>query len=83
MPEVYNIDSKRMLVDSMTEKGEVIFSKECKRFLDICDKIVTNGDKKHAKRKDKARLKHDYYWVLKELDIIFNCMKDVYKILNN
>ena len=26
-PEKYNIDSKRMRVEAMTEKGEVIFSK--------------------------------------------------------
>ena len=31
----------------------------------------------------KARLKHTYYWVHKEEDILFNGTKDVYKILNN
>ena len=35
------------------------------------------------KREAKARLNHKYYWVHKEEDIIFNGMKDVYKILNN
>ena len=49
-PEVDNIDSKRMRVDSTSEKGEVIFSEECKRLLDICDEIGTKGDKKHANR---------------------------------
>ena len=29
-PEKDNIDSKRMFVEAMTEKGEVIFAKECK-----------------------------------------------------
>ena len=58
MPEVDKIDSKFMRVDAMTEKGEVSFSKECKYLLDICDVIVTKGDKKHVKREAKARLKH-------------------------
>ena len=57
-PEKYNIDSKRMRVDAMTNKLELSFAKECKRLLDICDKISTEGDKKHAKREAKARLKH-------------------------
>ena len=52
------IDSKRMRVEAMTEKGEVSFAKECKRLLDLCDEIGTKGDKKHAKREAKARLKH-------------------------
>ena len=56
-PKVDNIDSKRMRVDAMTNKGEVFFSKECKRLLDFCDEIDTKGDKKHAKREAKARLK--------------------------
>ena len=47
--EVENIDSKRMRVDAMTKKGEVIFAKECKNLLDLCDEIGTKGDKKHAK----------------------------------
>ena len=81
--EVKNIDGKHMNVDAMTEKGEVIFSKECKRLLDLCDEIFTKGDKKHAKCEAKARLKHKYHWVNKEEDILFNYMKDVYKILNN
>ena len=38
-PEVDNIDSICMSVDAMAEKGEVRFSKECKRLLDLCDKI--------------------------------------------
>ena len=54
-PEVDNIDSKRMRVDAMTKKGEVSFSEECKRLLDLCDEIGTKGDKKHAKREAKAR----------------------------
>ena len=45
----------------MTEKGEVIFAKECKRLLDICDEIGTKGNNKHEKRKAKAHLKHKYY----------------------
>ena len=43
-PELDNIDSKRMRVDDMTNKGEVRFAKECKRLLDIFDKIGTKGD---------------------------------------
>ena len=49
-PEKHKIDSKHMRVESMTEKGEVSFAEECKRLLDLCDKIGTKGDKKHAKR---------------------------------
>ena len=48
-PEKENIDSKRMRVEAMTEKGEVSFVEECKRLLDLRDEIGTNGDKKHAK----------------------------------
>ena len=72
-----------MCVEAMTEKGEVIFSEECKRLLDLCDEIGTKGDKQHAKREAKARLEHKYYWVHKEEDTLFNGMKAVYKILNN
>ena len=82
-PEKDKIDSKRMRVEAMTEKGEVSFSEKCKRLLDICDEIGTKGDKKHAKREAKARLKHKYYCIHKEEDTLFNGMKDVYKILNN
>ena len=82
-PEVDNIDSKRMRVDAMTEKGEVRFSEECKRLMDLRDEIGTKGDKKHAKRETKARLKHKYYWIHKEEDTLFNGMKPVYEILNN
>ena len=60
-PEVEKIDSKLMRVDAMTDKGEVIFDEECKRLLDLCDEISTKGDKKHAKREAKSRLKHKYY----------------------
>ena len=56
--EKYKIDSKRMGVDAMTEKGEVSFSEECKRLMDIRDVIGTNGDKKHTKREARALLKH-------------------------
>ena len=35
------------------------------------------------KRKDKSCLKHKYYWVHKEEDILFNGMKAIYNILNN
>ena len=48
-PEVDNIGSKHMCVDAMTKKGEVRFSKECKRLLDLCNDIGTKGDKKHTK----------------------------------
>ena len=58
MPEVDMIDSKLICVDVMTEKGEVIFSKEFKHFLDLRDEIGTKGDKKHTKQEAKARLKH-------------------------
>ena len=60
-PEVDKIDNKHMHVDTMTSKGEVLFSKEYKCLLDICDEIGTRGDKKHAKREGKAWLKHKYY----------------------
>ena len=82
-PEVDKIDIKRMHVNVMAKKGEVISAKECKRLLDLRDKIVTKGDKKHAKREAKARLDHKYYWVHEEEDIFFNNMKAVYKIMNN
>ena len=82
-PEKDKIDSKRMPVEAMTEKGEVSFAKECKRLLDIRDEIGTKGDKKHAKRDSKAHLKHKYYWIHKEKNSLFNSMKAVYKILNN
>ena len=82
-PEKHKIDSKRMSVEAMTEKGEVSFAEECKRLLDLCDEIGTKGDNKHAKREVKARLNHKYYWIHKEEDTLFNGMKAVYKILNN
>ena len=82
-PKKYKIDSKRMCVEAMIEEGEVSFAKECKRLLDLCDGNGTKGDKKHAKREAKVRLKHKYYWIHKEEDILFNGMKAVYKILNN
>ena len=82
-PEVDNIDSKHMRVDTMTKKGEECFAEECKPLMYLWDEIGTKGDKKHAKREDEALLKHKYYWVHKEEYIIFNGMKAVYKILNN
>ena len=82
-PEKDKIDSKRMHVEAMTEKGEVSFAEECERLLDLCDEIGTKGDKKHAKREAKARLNHKYYRIHKEEDTLFNGMKAVYKILNN
>ena len=36
-PEKENIDSKRMRVEAMTDKGEVSFAEECKRLLDTHD----------------------------------------------
>ena len=57
-PEKDKIDSKRMRVEPMTDKGEVRFAEECKRLLDLRDEIGTKGDKRHAKRDAKARLKH-------------------------
>ena len=69
-PEKDKIDSKRMRVEAMTEKGEVSFTKECKGLLDLRDEIGTKGDKKHAKREAKARLKHKYYWIHKEEDTL-------------
>ena len=53
-PEVDNIDSKRMRVDAMNKKGEVIFSEECKRLLNHFDENFTKGDNKHA----NVKLKH-------------------------
>ena len=73
-PEKHKNDSKRMRVEAMTEKGEVSFSEECKRLLDLRDEICTKGDKKHAKREAKARSKHKYYWIHKEEDTLFNGM---------
>ena len=35
-PEKDKIDSKRMCVEAMTEKGEVSFTEECKCVLDLC-----------------------------------------------
>ena len=52
----------------MKEKGEVSFIEECKGLLYLRDEIGTKGDKKHAKREAKARLKHKYYWIHKEED---------------
>ena len=75
IPEKDKIDSKSMRVESMTEKGEVSFAEECKSLLDLRDEICTKGDKKHAKREAKARLKHKYYWIHKEEDTIFNGMR--------
>ena len=82
-PEKDKIDSKRMHVEAMTEKGEVSSAEECKRLLGLRDEIDTQGDKKHAKREAKARLNQKYYQIHKEEDILFNGMKAVYKILNN
>ena len=65
-PEKHKIDSKCMRVEAMIEKGKVSFAEECKRLLDLRDEIGTKGDKKHAKRDSKARLKHKYYWIHKE-----------------
>ena len=57
-PEKYKVDSKRMRVEAMTNKGEVRFSEECKRLLDLRDVIGTKVDKKHAKREAKSHLNH-------------------------
>ena len=83
MPGKNKIGSKCKSVDVLTKKSEVIFDKECKRLLGLGDEIGTKGDNKHAKCEDKARLKHEYYWIHKEEDTIFNGMKAVYKILSN
>ena len=64
-PEVDNIDSKRMRVDAMTQKGHARFSKECKGLIYLRDEIGTKGDKKYAKREAKACLMHKYYQVHK------------------
>ena len=65
-PELDNIYSNCMHVDTMNEKREVSFAEECRHLIDLCDKIGTKGDKKHAKREVKAHLKHKYYWLHKE-----------------
>ena len=39
-PEKHKIDSKRMRVEAMTEKGEVSFAEECKRLLIFVMKLV-------------------------------------------
>ena len=82
-PEVDKIDSKYIHVYAMTDKGEVSFALECKRLLDLRDEIGNKVDKKLAKREAETNLKHKYYWVHKEEDILFNAMKVVYKIMNN
>ena len=64
-PEKDKIDSKRMHVEAMTEKGEVRFAEECKLLLDLRDEIGTKDDKKHSKREAKVQLNHKYYWVRK------------------
>ena len=69
-PEVDKIDSNCMNVYAMTKKGEVSFAEECKPLLDLCDEIGSKDDKKHAKHEAKALLKHKYYWLLKEEDIL-------------
>ena len=56
-PEKEKIDSKSMRVESMTDKGEVSFSKECKCLLDLRDEIGTKGDKKHAKTRGHSTIK--------------------------
>ena len=76
-PELDKLDSKRMRVNAMTKKGELLFAEECKRLLDLRDEVGTKGDKKHAKREAKASLNHKYYWLHKEEDILFNGMKAV------
>ena len=45
-PEKYKIDSKRMRVEAMTEKGEVSFAEECKRLLELCGEIGIRNTKK-------------------------------------
>ena len=50
-----------MRVDAMTKKGEVSFSKEYKRLLDLHDEIGTKGDKKNAKCEAKPCLNYKYY----------------------
>ena len=82
-PEKDKIDSKRMYVKAMTEKGEVSFAEECKHLLYLRDEIGTKGDNKHSKREAKSQLNQKYYWMHKEEDTLFNGMKAVYKILNN
>ena len=72
-----------MRVDAMNETGEVSFSEERTRLLDLCDEIGTKVNMKHVKREAKARFKHKYHWVHKQEDILFNSMKDVNRILNN
>ena len=81
-PEKHKIDSKRMHVEAMTEKGEVSFAEECKCLLNFRDENGTKSYKKHAKLEAKERLKHRYYWIHKEEYTLFNGMKAVYKILN-
>ena len=64
------IDSKRMCVEDITEKGEVSFAEECKSLLFLRDDIGTKGNKRHAKCEAKALLKHKYYWI--HIDAIHN-----------
>ena len=50
LSEVENIYSKRMLVDTMTNNGEVSYAEECKHLLDLSYDIGTKGDKKPVTR---------------------------------
>ena len=72
-PEKDKIDSKRMCVEAMTERGEVSFSEECKRLLDLRNEIGTKGNKKHAKSEAKERLKNN------RLFISFGFVEQLYK----
>jgi hypothetical protein len=85
MPEVHdNVNaSDRMNIHSMTEQGEVSFADECMRLLLNRDTIGTTGDKKHAKREAKARLKSTFYHVHDDKDLLYNGIGATYKILDN
>jgi hypothetical protein len=85
MPEVHDTinDSDRMQINSMTEKGDVSFADECRRLLINRDKVGTTGDKKHAKREAKARLKGTFYHVHDDADLLYNGIKATYKILDD
>eukprot|EP00978_Attheya_sp_CCMP212_P009286 scaffold21956_cov70-Attheya_sp.AAC.2 len=85
MPEVHDTvnDDDRMLIHSMTEKGEVSFADECMRLLLHRDRVGTTGDKKHAKREVKARIKSTFYHVHDDEDLLYNGIKATYKIVDN
>ena len=49
-----------MRVDATTKKEEVSLTKECKHLIDLCEEIVTKGDRKETKREAVTHLNQKY-----------------------